>query len=157
MVLEFLPKTTDKVLLASVAPKFRMAFDGWARAQRITLDIDCLETMPLPQMIRFFKIAGPFIRVLLVDCASFQKESLVVEFVTEYCRNLEEISYTNATVEFHYRTIMSNMTHLKRVSIECLDAEDELNFDLQSNQELESFELVNGCYSGGCYLLYFYF
>nr|XP_016929471.1 uncharacterized protein LOC108009539 [Drosophila suzukii] len=148
MVLEFLPKTTDKVLLASVAPKFRMAFDGWARAQRITLDIDCLETMPLPQMIRFFKIAGPFIRVLLVDCASFQKESLVVEFVTEYCRNLEEISYTNATVEFHYRTIMSNMTHLKRVSIECLDAEDELNFDLQSNQELESFELVNGCYSG---------
>ncbi|XP_016963215.1 uncharacterized protein LOC108033405 [Drosophila biarmipes] len=148
MVLEFMPKTTDKVLLASVAPKFRMAFEGWARAQRIILDIDSLETMPLPQMIRFFKIAGPFIRVLLVDCASFQKESLLVEFVTEYCPYLEEINYSNATDEFHYRTIMFKMTHLKRVTIECLDAEDVLNFDLQGNQELESFELVNGCYTG---------
>ncbi|XP_017005369.2 F-box and leucine-rich repeat protein 13 isoform X2 [Drosophila takahashii] len=148
LVLEFLPKITDKVLFACLAPKFRLAFEGWARAQRNFLDIDSLETMPLPQMIRFFKVAGPFIRVLLVDCASFQKESLIMEFVMEYCPNLEEITYSNATDEFHYRTIMSKMTHLKKVTIECLDAEDVLNFDLQSNQELESFELVNGCYTG---------
>jgi len=148
LVLEFLPRITDKVLLACVAPKFRAAFEGWARVQRNALDMVSLETVPLPQLIRFFKVAGPFIRVLQVDCASYQKESLLVEFVKEYCPNLEEISYSNATDEFHYRSIMSKMTHLKRVTIECLDAEDVLNFDLQPNQELEFFELVNGCYTG---------
>ncbi|XP_041674215.1 probable disease resistance protein RPP1 [Drosophila eugracilis] len=148
LVLDFLPKMTDKVLLACVAPKFRLAFEGWARAQKNILNIETLETVPLPELIRFFKVAGPFIRVLQVDCASFQKESLLVEFVMEYCPNLEEINYSNATDEFHYRNIMTKMTHLKRVSIECLDAEDVLNFDLQSNQDLESFELVNGCYTG---------
>nr|NP_610051.2 uncharacterized protein Dmel_CG9316 [Drosophila melanogaster]AAF53915.2 uncharacterized protein Dmel_CG9316 [Drosophila melanogaster] len=148
LVLEFLPRITDKVLLACVAPKFRAAFEGWARVQRNALDMVSLETVPLPQLIRFFKVAGPFIRVLQVDCASYQKESLLVEFVKEYCPNLEEISYSNATDEFHYRSIMSKMTHLKRVTIECLDAEDVLNFDMQPNQELEFFELVNGCYTG---------
>ncbi|XP_016976003.1 uncharacterized protein LOC108042302 [Drosophila rhopaloa] len=148
MVFDYLPLLSDKVLLACVAPKFRLAFEGWARSRRNILDVDSLETMPLPKLIRFFKVAGPFIRVLIVDCASFQKESLLVEFISEYCPNLEEINYSNATDEFHYRTIMPKMTHLKRVTIDCMDAEDVLNFDLQSNQELESFELVNGCYTG---------
>ncbi|XP_017120720.1 SCF E3 ubiquitin ligase complex F-box protein pof2 [Drosophila elegans] len=148
LVFDFLPLLPDKVLLACVAPKFRLAFEGWARTRRNSLEAYRLEMMPLPEMIRFFKVAGPFIKELLVDCSFFQKESLLVEFISEYCPNLEEINYINATDEFHYSTIMSKMTHLKRVTIECLDAEDVLSFNLQSNQDLESFELVNGCYSG---------
>lgn len=148
-IYEFLPLLVDRVRLASVATKFRMAFEAWARVKRHVLDIDQLETMRLPELIVFFKVAGPFIRVLQVDCASFQKESLLSEFISEYCPNLEEINYSNANDEFHYRTIMSRMTHLKRIHIECMDTEDVLNFDLEANQDLESFELVNGCYTGG--------
>ncbi|XP_017043993.1 uncharacterized protein LOC108090000 isoform X2 [Drosophila ficusphila] len=148
LLYDHLPLLADKVMLACVEPKFRSVFEGWSKNRRIILEMESLETMPLPQLIRFFKVAGPFIKVLQVDCASFQKESLLVEFVSEFCPGLEEINYSNATDEFHYRTIMSKMTHLKKVTIDCLDAEDVLNFDLQSNQELESFELVNGCYTG---------
>ncbi|KAH8334298.1 hypothetical protein KR059_008602, partial [Drosophila kikkawai] len=147
-IFEFLPHLVDRVRLANVADKFRTSFEAWARAKRHVLDVEQLETMRLPELIVFFRLAGPFIRVLKVDCSSFQKESLLSEFISEYCPNLEEINYSNANDEFHYRTIMSRMTHLKRVHIECMDTEDVLNFDLEANQDLESFELVNGCYTG---------
>ncbi|KAH8413576.1 hypothetical protein KR009_012364, partial [Drosophila setifemur] len=145
---DYLPQLADKVRLARVAEKFRLAFEGWARTHRHTLDVEDLESMRLPELICFCRTAGPFIRILRVDSASFQKESLMVEFVSEFCPNLEEIYYTNVTDEFHYRTIMSKMTHLKKVCIDCMDAEDVLSFDLQANQDLEYFELINGCYTG---------
>ncbi|KAH8325607.1 hypothetical protein KR067_002318, partial [Drosophila pandora] len=145
---DFLPALSDKVRLACTASKFRGAFESWSRTQRHSLDVEHLEPMRLPELICFFKVTGPYIRILHVDCAAFQKESLLVEFISEFCPNLEEIFYTNVTDEFHYRTIMSRMTRLKKVCIDCMDAEDVLNFDLQANQNLEHFELVNGCYTG---------
>ncbi|KAH8249192.1 hypothetical protein KR032_007048, partial [Drosophila birchii] len=147
-IYEFLPHLVDSVRLASVAGKFRSAFESWARVKRHILDIEQLEAMRLPDLIIFFKMAGPFIRVLQVDCSSFQKESLLSEFVSEYCPNLEEIQYSNVNDDFHYRTIMQRMTHLKRIRIDCMDTEDVLHFDLDANQDLESFELINGCYTG---------
>ncbi|KAH8279632.1 hypothetical protein KR018_011145 [Drosophila ironensis] len=143
-----LPLLSDKVRLACVADKFRIAFESWSRTQRHNLAVEQLEPMRLPELICFFQISGHFIRVLHVDCAAHQKESLLGEFVSEFCPNIEEIFYTNVTDEFHYRTIMSRMKNLKRVSIDCMDAEDVLNFDLQPNQDLEHFELINGCYTG---------
>ncbi|KAH8317693.1 hypothetical protein KR074_005022, partial [Drosophila pseudoananassae] len=146
---DFLPSLADKVRLACVSSKFHGAFANWSRTQRHSLDVEHLEPMSLRELICFFRVTGPYIRILQVDCAAFQKESLLVEFISEFCPNLEEIFYTNVTDEFHYRTIMSKMTRLKKVSIDCMDAEDVLNFDLQGNQNLEHFELVNGCYTGG--------
>lgn len=104
--------------------------------------------MSLPDIIDFFKVAGPYITILKVNCASFEKESLIVEFIAEFCKNLEEINYSNVTDEFRYRILLSRLTRLRRVSIDCMDAEDVLNFDLEGNPELESFELINGCYTG---------
>lgn len=144
----YLPRLSDKVRLACVAPKFRQAFECWARTQKHTLNAEDVERMALPDIIDFFKVAGPFVQVLLVNCASFQKESLIVEFISEYCKNVEEIHFKNVTDEFRYRTIMSRLTNLRRVSIDCMDAEDVLNLDLDGNVDLESFELVNGCYTG---------
>ncbi|XP_017097279.2 uncharacterized protein [Drosophila bipectinata] len=145
---DFLPSLADKVRLACVSSKFHGAFACWSRTQRHSLDVEQLEPMSLRELICFFRVTGPYIRILHVDCAAFQKESLLVEFISEFCPNLEEIFYTNVTDEFHYRTIMSKMTRLKKVSIDCMDAEDVLNFDLEKNQNLEHFELVNGCYTG---------
>ncbi|EDW64352.1 uncharacterized protein [Drosophila virilis] len=144
----YLPTLCDKVRLACVAPKFRHAFEGWARAHRHTLKAEDVEQMMLPEIIDFFKLAGPYIKVLLVNCASFQKESLLVEFIAEYCKTLEEIYYTNVTDEFRYCALLSRLTGLRRVSIDCLDAEDVLSLNLDGNTELESFELINGCYTG---------
>lgn len=143
-----LPDLTDKVRLACVAPKFRYAFESWARQKTHTLDAEDVEEMLLPDIIHLFRIAGPFIKVLLVNCASFQKESLLVEFISEYCMNLEEIYYKNVTDDFHYRSLLSRLTRLRRVSIDCMDVEDVLSFDLMNNPDLESFELINGCYTG---------
>ncbi|XP_017155441.1 uncharacterized protein LOC108164303 [Drosophila miranda] len=145
---DYLTGLTDRVRLACTAPKLGEAFRMWARKQRQTLDVEDLETMKLPEMINFFMWAGPFIKVLHVNCDWYEKESLVVEFIAEYCFNLEEIYYTNVTDDFHFRTIMSRMKHLKRITINCLDAEDVLSFDLEPNQGLEYFELINGCYTG---------
>ncbi|XP_022228873.2 uncharacterized protein LOC111078481 [Drosophila obscura] len=147
-VYDYLTDMTDKVRLASTAPKFREAFKIWACKQRHKLALEDLETMKLPEMINFFTLAGPYIKVLQVDCAWHEKESLLMEFLAEYCKNLEEIYYSNVTDDFHYRTIMSRMKHLKRITIDCVDAEDVLSFDLQSNRGLEYFELINGCYTG---------
>ncbi|ALC40314.1 CG9316, partial [Drosophila busckii] len=144
----YLPRLSDKVRLACVAPKFRQAFESWARTSQHTLDAEDVECMRLPDIIDFFKVAGPYITTLTVNCASFEKESLVVEFVSEYCKNLQEIRYTNVTDEFHYRSIMPRLNNLRSVCIDCMDAEDVLNFNLDTNRELESFELVNGCYTG---------
>ncbi|EDW75996.1 uncharacterized protein Dwil_GK14907 [Drosophila willistoni] len=144
----FLPRLCDKVHLACADPKFRHIFERWARNQKINLDTEDVELMTLPEMINFFTMAGPFIQVLYVNSASFEKESLVVEFIVEYCKNLEEIYYTNVTDEFHYRIIMAKSTKLKKVSIDCMDADDVLTFDLEANQDLEYFELINGCYTG---------
>lgn len=144
----YLPSLLDKVRLASVAPKFQYVFTSWARTRQHTLDAEDVEEMQLPDIINFFKVAGPFITILNVNCASFEKESLIVEFIAEFCKNLEEINYSNVTDEFRYRTLLSRLTRLRRVSIDCMDADDVLNFDLEGNQDLESFELVNGCYTG---------
>lgn len=143
-----LPNLRDTVRLACVAPKFRYAFDGWARQKQHILNAEDVEEMQLPDIINLFRVAGPFIKVLLVNCASFQKESLIVEFIAEYCKNLEEINYRNVTDDFHYRSLLSRLTRLKRVSIDCMDVEDVLSFDLNNNPDLESFELINGCYTG---------
>lgn len=143
-----LPDLSDKVRLACVAPKFRYAFESWARKKTHTLDAEDVEEMLLPDIINLFRIAGPFIKVLLVNCASFQKESLLVEFISQYCTNLEEINYKNVTDDFHYRSLLSRLTRLRRVSIDCMDVEDVLSFDLMNNPDLESFELINGCYTG---------
>ncbi|SPP79623.1 uncharacterized protein LOC117582095 [Drosophila guanche] len=147
-VYDYLAELTDQVRLACTGPKFREAYKIWARTHRHTLNVEDLETMRLPEMINFFTLAGPFIKVLLVDCAWNDKESLLVEFIAEFCKNLEEIYYTNVTDDFHYGAIMSRMRHLKRITIHCEDAEDVLSFDLQGNRGLEYFELVNGCYTG---------
>lgn len=143
-----LPDLSDKVRLAGVAPKFRYAFERWARQKTHTLDAEDVEEMLLPDIIQLFRIAGPFIKVLQVNCASFQKESLLVEFISQYCMNLEEIYYKNVTDDFHYRSLLSRLTRLRRVSIDCMDVEDVLSFDLMNNPDLESFELINGCYTG---------
>lgn len=143
-----LPNLQDTVRLACVAPKFRYAFNGWARRKEHTLNAEDVEEMQLPDIINLFRVAGPFIKVLLINCASFQKESLIVEFIAEYCKNLEEINYRNVTDDFHYRSLLSRLTRLKRVSIDCMDVEDVLSFDLMNNPDLESFELINGCYTG---------
>ncbi|XP_030369959.1 F-box/LRR-repeat protein 14 [Scaptodrosophila lebanonensis] len=144
----YLPELCDKVRLASTASKFRLAFEDWARVRRNELVAEDVEMMRLPDIIDFFSIAGPFIKVLHVDCASFQKESLLVEFMAEFCKNIEEINFTNVTDDFHYHALLARLTKLRRVSIDCMDAEDVLNFNLQGNRDLESFELINGCYTG---------
>ncbi|KAH8400446.1 hypothetical protein KR222_000009, partial [Zaprionus bogoriensis] len=144
----YMPRLWDKVRLACVAPKFRHAFESWARRGQHSLNSEDVEEMQLPDIIDFFRVAGPFITVLMVNCASFQKESLLVEFISEYCKNLEEINFSNVTDDFHYRTLLSRLTQLRRVSIDCMDVEDVLSFDLKDNPNLESFELVNGCYTG---------
>ncbi|XP_060666015.1 uncharacterized protein LOC132798247 [Drosophila nasuta] len=144
----YLPQLCDKVRLACVAPKFMHVFSKWVRSRRHALKAEDVEQMQLGEMIDFFSVAGPYITSLTVDCSSFQKESLIVEFIAVYCRNLEEISYSNVTDDFHYRELMTRLTQLRRISIDCMDAEDVLNFDLEGNTELESFELINGCYTG---------
>ncbi|XP_034475384.1 F-box/LRR-repeat protein 3 [Drosophila innubila] len=144
----YLPSLCDKVRFACVAPKFRHVFNSWARARKHSLDAEDVERMQLPDIIDFFKVAGPYITILNVNCASFEKESLIVEFIAEFCKNLEEINYTNVTDEFRYRILLSRLARLRRVSIDCMDAEDVLNFDLEGNPDLESFELINGCYTG---------
>ncbi|KAH8392230.1 hypothetical protein KR215_003560, partial [Drosophila sulfurigaster] len=144
----YLPQLCDKVRLACVAPKFMHVFSKWVRSRRHALNAEDVEQMQLGEMIDFFSVAGPYITSLTVDCSSFQKESLIVEFIAVYCRNLEEISYSNVTDDFHYRELMTRLTQLRRISIDCMDAEDVLNFDLEGNTELESFELINGCYTG---------
>ncbi|XP_062141981.1 uncharacterized protein LOC133850037 [Drosophila sulfurigaster albostrigata] len=144
----YLPQLCDKVRLACVAPKFMHVFSKWVRSRRHALNAEDVEQMQLGEMIDFFSVAGPYITSLTVDCSSFQKESLIVEFIAVYCRNLEEINYSNVTDDFHYRELMTRLTQLRRISIDCMDAEDVLNFDLEGNTELESFELINGCYTG---------
>ncbi|XP_032592144.2 F-box/LRR-repeat protein 2 isoform X2 [Drosophila grimshawi] len=145
----YIPQLSDKVHLACVAPKFRDAFDNWARRQRShSLNAQDVEQMQLPDLIVFFEVAGPFITVLMVNTASYHKESLIVEFIAEYCKNLEEIHFSNVTDEFRFGQLLSRLTHLRRVSIHCSDVEDVLNLDMESNQELEFFELINGCYTG---------
>ncbi|XP_060666016.1 uncharacterized protein LOC132798248 [Drosophila nasuta] len=147
-IFSYLPQLCDKVRLACVAPNFMHVFSKWVRSRRHALNAEDVEQMQLGEMIDFFSVAGPYITSLTVDCSSFQKESLIVEFIAVYCRNLEEISYSNVTDDFHYRELMTRLTQLRRISIDCMDDEDVLNFDLEGNTGLESFELINGCYTG---------